>query len=278
MGGGDRYPEPGGGEQHHRSAGRGAEALVLGELGDPRAHRLDDPPAAAQGAEADGDVTADRDPVRHVEFARQIAGRIEQDGDDAHRLLGVVEAVPDRIGGGGNEVESPELALGASGARPEGSQLVTSMISIASIMPSERRQDDRDESLVEPGPLHPGQPGMGNARSHQSADERMAGRGRDALQPGHDVPEHRPDQSTEDHRGGDQVLVDQPLADRVGDLVKARHGEGEEVGGEVEEGGEDDRLNRTEKPGRDHRRDRVGGVMESVQEVERQGDGDQPDE
>ena len=75
------------------------EPLVLGQFGDPAAHRLDDLPTAGHGAEADRDIAADRDPVRHMELAVQIAGRIEQDGDDPHRLLGIVEAVADRIGG-----------------------------------------------------------------------------------------------------------------------------------------------------------------------------------
>ena len=46
-----------------------------------------------------GNIATDRHPVRNMEFAVQIAGRIEQDGDDPHRLLRVIEAVAQRISG-----------------------------------------------------------------------------------------------------------------------------------------------------------------------------------
>ena len=82
---------------------------------------------------------------------------------------------------------------------------------------------------------------MGHAGADEAADQRMARRRRNALQPGDDVPEHRPDQRAEDDRGSHQILVDQPLADRVGDLVQLGPLQGEEVSGEIEEGGESDR-------------------------------------
>ena len=78
--------------------------------------------------------------------------------------------------------------------------------------------------------------------------------------------------------GRDQVLVDQALADRVGDLVQLGQGERQEVGREVEEGGEGDRLDRAEQLGRDHRGDRIGGVVQAVEEIERQREDDQADE
>ena len=78
--------------------------------------------------------------------------------------------------------------------------------------------------------------------------------------------------------GRDQILVDQPLADRLGDLVQAREGERQEIGGEVEDAGEEHRLDRPEQPRRDHRRDRIGGVVQPVQKIERQRDDDQADQ
>ena len=77
--------------------------------------------------------------------------------------------------------------------------------------------------------------------------------------------------------GRDQILVDQALADRVGDRVQLRPGERQEIGGEVEEGGEGHRLDRAEQLGRDHRGDRIGGVVQAVQEIERQRQDDQSD-
>ena len=102
-------------EQHDRPTGRGREALVLVELGDARAHRLDDPPPAGQRPEADRHIAAERHPVRHVEGG-EVARRIEQHGDDPHRLLGIVEAVAERIGAGGNEMQPAKRALRAARA------------------------------------------------------------------------------------------------------------------------------------------------------------------
>ena len=101
----------------------------------------------------------------------------------------------------------------------------------------------------------------------------VAGRGGDAEHPGEDVPDDRADQSREDHRGGDDLHVDDALADRVGDVEPE-----EEEGDEVEEGGPGDRELRAEHAGRYHRRDRIGGVVQAVQEIEQQGDADQGDQ
>ena len=50
-------------------AGLGAEAADRAQLGDLLPHRLDDPPAAEQRAEADRDVARDDDPHRHATSA-----------------------------------------------------------------------------------------------------------------------------------------------------------------------------------------------------------------
>ena len=51
--------------------------------------------------------------------------------------------------------------------------------------------------------------------------------------------------------------------------------ERQEIGREVEERGEADRLDRTQQARRHHRRDRVGGVVQPVEEIEGQRDQDQ---
>src|SRR3546814_1173317 len=52
----------------------------------------------------------------------------------------------------------------------------------------------------------------------------------------------------------------------------------QEIGGEVEEGGEQHRLHRTQQSCRDHRRDAVGRIVQAVQKVERQREDDEADE
>src|SRR5262245_62641333 len=56
-----------------------------------------------------------------------------------------------------------------------------------------------------------------------------------------------------------------PLADRARDVRLE-----DQERAEVEERGPDDRVARRQDPRRDYRRDRVGGVVESVDEVERE--------
>ena len=69
------------------------------------------------------------------------------------------------------------------------------------------------------------------------------------------VPEHRPYERAEYHRGGDQFLLDQPLADRVGDGVEAGEGDGEKIGREVEYGGKGHCMHRRKQARRHHRGD-----------------------
>ena len=54
-------------------AGLGAEALLRRQAGDLRAHGVDDPPAAEQGAQRHGRLAGQHHPERHVELAGQLA-------------------------------------------------------------------------------------------------------------------------------------------------------------------------------------------------------------
>ncbi len=141
--------------------------------------------------------------------------------------------------------------------------------------PQRRREDDRDQRLVEPIPLDSGEARMGHSGSDDPANQGMARRGGQALEPRDDVPEHRSDQRPEHHGRSHQVLVDQALADRVGDLVQLRHGEREKISSEVEESGECHGLRGAQQARGDDRRDRIGGIVQPVQEVERERDGDE---
>src|SRR4029450_2051449 len=66
---------------------------------------------------------------------------------------------------------------------------------------------------------------------------------------------------------------DDPGADGVSD-VEPKHHEGDEV----EERRPEHRVVRPEHPRRDDGRDRVGGIVQSVEEVEQQRECDQPDQ
>ena len=62
------------------------------------------------------------------------------------------------------------------------------------------------------------------------------------------------------------------------DIVLPVIADAAEIGGEVEGGGKDHRLDRLEQARGNDCRDGVGGIVQPVQEIERQRDDDQPDE
>src|SRR5437016_1236866 len=70
-----------------------AEAADGAQLGDAHAHRLHDAPATRHRAEPHRGVRGEYYPERNVELRAEVTGREEQDGDDAHGLLGVVGPV-----------------------------------------------------------------------------------------------------------------------------------------------------------------------------------------
>ena len=106
------------------------------------------------------------------------------------------------------------------------------------------------------GPSHPPDQGVRRARGQ-------------AEVPGDHVPYDGSHQSGEDDRVCEDPLIDHILGDRAGH----RRSEDQECR-EVEERGPRDSQSRREDARRDDRRDRVGRVVEPVEEVERQGNGD----
>ena len=65
----------------------------------------------------------------------EIALRIKQHGDDAHGLLGVIAAVPERIKRSGDELRAPERAVDRVGREPHKRQDTISINSSASMKP-----------------------------------------------------------------------------------------------------------------------------------------------
>ena len=85
---------------------------------------------------------------------------------------------------------------------------------------------------------------MGDAGADESADQRVAGRGRNALDPGHHVPEHRPDQRAEHDCGVTRSLSIRPLPIVSATLCSCGPRQREKISGEIEEGREGDRADR----------------------------------
>jgi hypothetical protein len=106
-----------------------------------------------------------------------------------------------------------------------------------------------------------------------AAEQRVRGAGGQPVVPGDEIPDDRAGEAREDHREGDDGEVDHAAADGL------RDGGAEEEGRhEVEERRPGHGPAGREHPRRDHGGDRVGGVVEAVDEVEDQRDADQGDD
>ena len=147
------------------------------------------------------------------------------------------------------------------------SQLVTSMISIDSIMPSVGDRTIATSVLLRPLHWTPVRPACATPAPDHPADQRVARRGRDALEPGHDVPEHRADQARRRRPPGvTRSLSMMPLPIVSATRCSSGTASDEEIGREVEEGRERDRGDRasaaaSRPPSRSsspHRADRSG--------------------
>ncbi len=106
-------------------------------------------------------------------------------------------------------------------------------------------------------------PGLGHAAADQPPDQGVRTGGRDAQCPGDQVPDDGADQRRKNNLGVDHARFDDAGADGVGH-VESEHREGDEI----EERGPEHRVLRPQHPGRHNRRDRVGGVVQAVEEVE----------
>jgi hypothetical protein len=97
----------------------------------------------------------------------------------------------------------------------------------------------------------------------------MRARGRNPQSPCDQIPDDRADEGCKDDRHIDHAGLDDPGADGTGD-VEPEHQEGDEI----EERRPEHRVLRPQHAGRYDRRDRVGGVVQSIEEVEQERDGD----
>ena len=114
----DRNAEPCRDEQGDRAARFRAESLHGAEPRDPRSHRMNNSPAAEERPQSHRRLTGEHHPQRHVKPALQLPLRVQERGDDSHRLLGVIAAVAQRIQRGRHKLEMSERIIHAEGRRP----------------------------------------------------------------------------------------------------------------------------------------------------------------
>jgi hypothetical protein len=104
---------------------------------------------------------------------------------------------------------------------------------------------------------------LGDRGASQPADQRVRRTRRDAVVPGHDIPERRADEGAEHHVMVDDFGNDDALAYRRRD-VQAE----EQKRDEIEECRPHDGPLRAHRASRDDGRDRVRGVVKAVHEIE----------
>ena len=202
-----------------------------------------------------------------------VPGREEDQHDDAHRLLRVVEAVRQRVRPRRDELQLPEdpvhLRRGLAPHQPVNRDHVEQ----AEEKTDKRRQDDERRDLDESGRLKDPPAGVDRRSPGEPADDGVRRRRGKAQPPGDEVPGDRPDEPRGDYPQGDRPGVYDPFPDGGGDP-----GLEEERGDKIEECGPEDGVLRFEHPRRYDGGDGVGGVVEAVDEIEDQRQQDQEDD
>ena len=143
----------------------------------------------------------------------------------------------------------------------------------------QRREQQRPADLdrlrpVDAGGLVVGEKELvGETDADDRADQRMRGGGRQAKRPGAEIPDDRGDQQGEDHgEAGAGADIQDELDRQQRDDAEGDRARGKQHAEEVEESGPDHCDLRRHGMGIDHGRDRIGGVVEAVDEFEGERD------
>ena len=233
---------------------------------------MDDPPTARECTQGNRRVGCNDHPERDRERLN-VARCEEHTGDDAHRLLGVVRAMVEAEEGGRHQLQTPEPAIDPRRRRPPEDPMDRDHEAQPEDQTNEWRKKNEDDRLGPAAGNDRPKPGLRDRRAGITADEGVRRTRRQAGIPGDQIPDDRADQAGEYHRECHDVDVDHARADRLGDGSAER-----ERCDEVEEGGPDDRLAGREDTRRNDRGDRVRRVVEAVDIIEEQRDGDDRDD
>ena len=254
--------------------GLGGKAVHGLQLEDAVAHGLDDLPAADGRTGGHGHGAGQLDPQGHGHFV-DLAEDEQGQGDDAHGLLGVIEAVAGGHEGRGHQLHLAEDAVDLAAHDPREDPVDEPHDEEAHPKARQRREHQRQQHLVDDtGKIEGIGPGMGQSSTHQAADERMGGRRGDAEIPGEAVPEDGAQQGRqhEDMAALDHFGQNKARPEGLGHLG-AQQGPGQVEGGRHAHG----KAGRHHLGG-DHGGDGIGAVVRAVGKVEYQGDKDDQNE
>ncbi len=110
MGGRNGYAEERTENDGYGAGGLRAEPVERFQLGHPQAHGPDHPPSTEECPQADGGVTHQDNPGGDLERFQKAAA-VQDEGDDADGLLGVIRAVAQAEHGGGDELQPFEIFI-----------------------------------------------------------------------------------------------------------------------------------------------------------------------
>ena len=242
------------------------------KLGDLRAHRVDDAPAASECAESNGAVRRQHDPERDVERF-DVAGREQHTGDNPHRLLRVVGAVIETEECGRQQLQPAEPAVDAGRRRPAEDPLNRRHQQQARRQTDERREKDEDDRLGPAARDERRETGLRDSGARIATNQRMRRARRQAEVPRDQVPDDGARRPAEDDREGHDLDIDHP-----GPHGPGHGGPERECGDEVEERRPDYRFARRQDARRHDGRNRIGGVVKTVDVVEEERDRDETDD
>src|SRR5208337_2387507 len=273
VGGGNRDARQRSGEQSDGTGGLSAEAADGSELGDAGAHGVYDAPSAKVGSESDRSMGGENDgPVVVSPTSGELRGSkdfgaVKCAGDDPHGLLSVVAAVAEAIGSGGKKLQAAEPGVNALWGFVAQDPEYRDHEGKAEDKPDDGGDDDKNEGFVPPGHDDDAPAGAQDGGAGHAADQSVRGGSRKAPPPGKEVPDDGAEESGDDDILGNKINADHAAADSLG------HGGSEQKGSdEVKEGGPDHGQPGRKDAGGNDGGDAVGGVVESIEEVEGQGD------
>jgi len=171
----------------------------------------------------------------------RITGCDEQHPDDTDGFLGIVAAMAEAVGGGGKQLETPEMLVHLARRHAAANPGNDDHQQAADHETEERCDKDEGDDFQDTRRDQAIHPCLRDGSPDQPANQRMRGRGRNAVVPGDDVPDDGPDQGAENDVVIDDGRVDSPLTDGRGNLELKQ-----EVGQKIERCCPDNRLVRLE--------------------------------
>src|SRR5712691_1331950 len=255
-------------DQGESASGFRGEAAEGIELGDALAHGFDDAPATSHGAAAHGQMAADDDPVGHVVSFQQAASD-ESGGGNVNKILSVIGAVTEAVGGSGKELQAAEPAVDLKRALFADDPTGENGDEHGDEEANDGREEDEKDGFGPAAQDKGTETCAGHGSTTVAAHKSVRRAGGEAEDESDEIPGDGPEESRQKDLLIDHLNVDHAFSDGLGD-----GGAENEGGDEVPESGPGDGAERRQYARGDNRGDGIGGVVPAVREFEREGEED----